>query len=613
MSRQARRRRGPPARIELAPSRSALTRGWLVPAIVALIALIVFAPALRNGFIAWDDDRNFLNNPSYRGLGIGQLTWMWTTFHLGHYVPLSWMTLGLDYSLWGMNPAGYHLTNILLHAATAVVVFFVARRVLDLAGVTSPSATGVDSLLPAAFAALVFAIHPLRVESVAWVTERRDVLSELFATSSVLLYLRAAVEKRSGGRSYWISLTLFACALLSKATTVTLPAVLLLLDVYPLRRLSGSRGWWNPDARRVYLEKIPYAMLAMAIAALSIVALPARPQLSIGDKLAVSAYSVFWYLSKTLVPLRLSPLYPMPATINAGGAKFLASYVIVIGIFALAFLARRRWPGFGIAWLAFIVITLPMLGLVQNGPQIAADRYTYHSGPVLAILAGALFARLAMKDGRMATGIAAALLLWYAALTWRQVEVWRDSPTFWSHVLELEPESALAHGGVAQELASQNRMPEAIAHYRDALRIDPRYSEGENNVGVALARTGNVAEAIVHYRRALAIKPDYDEAHSNLGAALASRGDLANAIEQYRLAIDANPFLADAQFNWGNALFARGEIAAAIEHYIAASRIRPGDSDIANNLMVAQARLTAGAQRAVPAQMPPKESRVNRP
>src|SRR5438132_2794902 len=244
---------------------------WLVPLLVAFSTLAAFLPTLHNQFVAWDDGKNFLDNRHYRGLAWTHLRWMWTT-HGGHYIPLTWMTFGLDYLLWGMNPFGYHLTSLLLHAANAVVFFFVARRILTLA-LPGPSERGHALAVSAGVAALVFAIHPLRVESVAWVTERRDVLSGLFYLSTILMYLRACEREERGRGWYWLSVAVFVCALLSKSMVVNLPVVLLILDVYPLRRLGGSIGWWSAPARRVYVEKIPFVLLA---AAASVVALMAQ-------------------------------------------------------------------------------------------------------------------------------------------------------------------------------------------------------------------------------------------------------------------------------------------------------------------------------------------------
>ncbi|MEP7002294.1 MAG: hypothetical protein ABI969_17525, partial [bacterium] len=213
----------------------------VAPLCIALVTIAVFLPALYNGFVSWDDEKNFLVNPNYRGLGVHQLSWMWTTFHMGHYVPLSWMTLGMDYLLWGMRPAGYHLTSVVIHALDAVILYFLARRLFLISGIGAGDEGALT--LPAAFAALVFAIHPLRVESVVWVTERRDVLSLMFYLLSIIAFLRARNANGRRRNWYWASVTLYLCALLSKATAMTLPAVLLVLDVYPLKRLPANDSW----------------------------------------------------------------------------------------------------------------------------------------------------------------------------------------------------------------------------------------------------------------------------------------------------------------------------------------------------------------------------------
>src|SRR6266700_5914769 len=378
------------------PVTQALTqrwRHWLVPVLIALVTFAAFLPALQNQFVDWDDAANFLDNPHYRGLGWTHLHWMWTT-HLGHYIPLTWMTLGLDYLLWGMNPVGYHLTNLLLHAPNAVVFFFVVRRLLTRA-LSSPSERGHALALSAGFASLVFAIHPLRVESVAWATERRDVLSGLFYLLTILMYLRALEREERGRGWYWLSVAVFVLALLSKSMVVNLPVVLLILDVYPLRRLGGATGWWSEPARRVYVEKIPFVLLATAAAAiavmaqLSVHAAASLAQLSVPGRVAVSAYGLSFYLWKMVVPLNLSPLYPLSPIVNPWAMPFVLSYTTVLAITAIALALRRRVPGPRAAWSAYVVVLLPVLGIFQSGPQIAADRYTYLASLGWAILVSA--------------------------------------------------------------------------------------------------------------------------------------------------------------------------------------------------------------------------------
>src|SRR5262245_51984023 len=247
----------------LSMGRAARLASYLIPGLVAVITFIVFSPALRNGFVNWDDLGTLVENQNFRGFTWSHLRWMFTTFHLGHYQPLSWLTFSLDYLLWGMNAFGYHLTNILLHSANAVLFYFVTLRLLAIA---APISSAVVLNMAVGFSALVFAIHPLRVESVAWATERRDVLSGFFLLLTVFTYLKAVgAEMRPSSRRGWmgVSALFYVLSLFSKASGMTLPLVLLVLDVYPLRRLGGGVGkWFGPDARRVWLEKLPFFIAA---------------------------------------------------------------------------------------------------------------------------------------------------------------------------------------------------------------------------------------------------------------------------------------------------------------------------------------------------------------
>ena len=573
---------------------------WIAPFCVAFVTFIAFIPSLRNGFVSWDDDKNFLGNPHYRGLGVDQLQWMWTTFHMGHYVPLTWMTLGLDYVLWGMNPRGYHLTSLLIHCANAVALFYLARRFLTsstarhvVVGAGKEGATTVIAqrsvTLAAALSALLFSVHPLRVESVAWITERRDVLSMFFALLCLLAYMRSATYPPSR-RWYWLSVALFACALLSKATVVTLPAVLLVVNVHPLHRITAD-DHRRAAIRSVAVEIFPFVVLSAATMLLSIIALRPAEQLRLSGKLAISVFSLCFYLWKTLVPTALSPLYEMPRAIDPLAARYLASYATALLVTLAVVAWRRRWPSLAAAWIAFVVISLPMLGIIQNGPQIAADRYTYHSAPALALLAGVaiihVLSRFRVARVRL-VGAAVALML--VVLTWQQCGVWRDSSSLWARVLALDPTSSYAHSAVATLDFQGNRIDEGIAESRIATELNPDLPEAQNNLGVGLARQGRFDDAILHYRRALELKPSYDEAHSNLGVALARMGDADAAVDQFRLALASNPDNADTHVNWGNALVRAGRFVEAISHYEAALVIRPDDADAHLNWGVALAR-----------------------
>ena len=562
---------------------------WIVPVAIALATALAFLPTLSNGFVSWDDDKNFLDNAHFRGLGAEHLHWMWTTFHMGHYVPLTWMTLGFDYALWGMNATGYHLTSLLIHCANAVLVFAVARRLFR--ATRWQRLDGREDLvaLGAAIAALLFAIHPLRVESVAWATERRDVLSGFFMLATLVVYLRS-IEPTSR-RGYWLAVLLFACALLSKATSMSLPAVFVIVNIYPLRRLGGRAGWWSDEAKRVYREIVPFGVLAAGIAVLSIVALHPPDQLRFPQKLAVSAYSLAFYLGKTLLPVRLSSLYEMPENLNALEPRFIVSYLVVAGAATGLWFARRRWPGIVAASLVFFVVTLPMLGIVQNGPQIAADRYTYHAAPALAMIGAAAYLLLPRPRALISVAALGAVLVLLGAMTWRQTEVWHDPESLWTHVLETESATPIAQSALANIRFKEDRVDEGIEFSERAIALAPRYAEAHNDLGVGYSRKNRIADAIREYRTAIEIKPQYDEAENNFGIAFSRDGQVDSAIAHFRRALDINPDNASAEINWGNALVRTDRSAEAIPHYERALALNPNSEEAHLNWGVALARL----------------------
>src|SRR5262245_21296924 len=434
---------------------------WALPILVVVLTTAAFYPVLQNKFVNWDDYKNIVENPHYRGLGRTNIRWMFTTFHMGHYQPLTWVTWGFDYVLWGMNPFGYHLTSLILHAATAVAFFFMARELLSIA--TGSAETPAAVWVGAATAALVFALHPLRVESVAWATERRDVLSGLFYTLTILAYLYAWRRKKLRAGWYWLTLGLFLCAILSKSITVTLPAVLLLLDLYPLRRLGGSTGWWSKSARTVYWEKLPFALLSLVFSAVAFLPhallddMASLERLGVLERLTISVYGLWFYFWKTVAPFKLSPLYELPSQADLWTLSFMFSYAVVILAMALGLGLRHRLPGVGIAGLAYSATLLPVLGIFHNGPQIVADRYSYLAcmGWAVLIGAGAQYFWKSSADAPMGkrylvlgSCITAVLLVGLGFLTWRQTQVWRDPEKLWNHVLSTTGESLFARNNL---------------------------------------------------------------------------------------------------------------------------------------------------------------------
>lgn len=572
---------------------------WLLPLLVGIVTFIVFWPALANGFI-WDDRGNLVDNPHYRGLGWSQLKWMFSSFLLGHYQPLSWVTLGLDYLIWGMNPFGYHLTNLLLHVANAVAFYFLARRLLTLGlPVTAPRRDQAIRIAAAA-AALLFAIHPLRAESVAWVTERRDVLSGLLLLCTLLFYLRAAgaADAASRLRGLGLALLCYVLSLLSKAAGITLPAVLLVLDVYPLRRLGPGR-WFSLEARRVWGEKLLFAAAALPFAVLALLAqqhagaLRPLAEHGIPARAAQAFFGIAFYLWKTVVPRRLSPLYELPPNFDPRDWPFLLSGLVVIALSVAFILLRNRWPAGLAAWACYIAVLSPVLGIAQSGVQIAADRYTYLSCLPWAILAGAGVSyawglRSAGRIGRgaftIAAGLAAIGLLGLGESTRRQVQLWHDSARLWNYAVAIYPHSSVIHYNLGVALAERGDTDGATAHYRKALQYYPDYAGAHFNLAHILVRRGETEEAIEHYRRAAEYEPFAAEAHNNLAELLFGRGDAAQAIDHLRKAIEKNPRLAQAYNNLGVALNRQGDVDGAIRQYRKALEINPADAVARYNL-----------------------------
>jgi Tfp pilus assembly protein PilF len=382
-----------------------------------------------------------------------------------------------------------------------------------------------------------------------------------------------------------VAVALFGCALLSKSMAVSLPVVLLVLDVYPLRRLGGARGWWSAPARRVYVEKIPFFLLvagASAIAFMANDAMASLDQLGALGRLAISTYGLSFYLWKTVVPVNLSPLYEL-GPVDPWATPFLLSYGGVLAITALAWARRRPWPGLLAAWLAYVVILLPVLGVFQNGPQIAADRYTYLAGLGWAILAGAGLGSSWRATRFLLPGSAVCVLVGLGVLTWNQAQVWKDSERLWTHALAIDPNSSVAQYNWGNALAQQGKPAEAIEHYRQALAIKPDFAEALNNWGAVLGQQGKPAEAIEHFQRALKVRPNYADAHRNLGLALAWQDRLAEAIEHFGQALRISPHDADAHYHWGVALARQGKPAEAVEHYRRALTIKPGFTEALNN------------------------------
>lgn len=517
----------------------------LLPLLVFIITGLVFLPALRGEFLNWDDSVNLVANPHYRGLGWPQIRWMLGATLMGHYIPVTWLSFGLNYAIGGMNPWGYHAGNLILHAANATLAYLIARRLLAAAwggGSQRGHATG-PIVVAGAFAALVWGVHPLRVESVAWITERRDVLCGLFFLLAVLAYLKG-IERGGDLRPAWraLSVVAFAAALLSKAAAMPLPVVLLLLDLYPLRR-------WGAGWRRLVIEKVAYAVLAVATAAVALIALPrgvgvtSYEAYGVAARVGMVAYSLVFYPIKFILPIRLSPMYELPARVDLASWPFLPALLGVAGVTAVLVLGRARCPGGLAAWTYSTLMVLPVSGVVHAGSQLANDRYSYLSGIGFAVLAGAgILGVLRLRErGRVSTttvavfaGGAALIVLTLGFATWAQSQIWRDSETLWRWAVEMDPACSLCHGNLGSAILGAElgraRLDEAEAHLRRAIELRPDNPTPRFNLGTLLAVRTRYAEAETALRQYLGFRPGSASGLGRLGLLYLLQGRLEDAV-----------------------------------------------------------------------------------
>ena len=411
----------------------------------------------------------------------------------------------LDCQLYGLHPGGHHLTNVLLHTATVIALFLVLRQM-----------TG--ALWRSAFVAAVFAIHPLRVESVAWVAERKDVLSGLFFMLTIGAYVRYARRPWSPAR-YGLVVLLFALGLMCKPMLVTLPVVLLLLDYWPLQRVE--------PAGRLVLEKLPLLALSAASCVVTLLAqtgaIQSTESFSLPLRFANALVTCMVYLGQMVWPAGLAVFYPYPHNGLPAWEVVLAG-MLLAGLSAVAWGERRKQPWLLIGWLWYLVMLLPVVGIIQVGEQAHADRYTYLPQIGIYVAVTWLVAEWRSGTGRVALGgLMAACSRVLMVCAWKQTAYWQNSETLWTHTLACTTDNDMAHNNLGNDLLQKGRVDDAISQYQKALQIKPNYAEAHNNLGNALLQKGRVDDAIAQCQKALQIKPDYAEAHNNLGNALCKR------------------------------------------------------------------------------------------
>jgi tetratricopeptide (TPR) repeat protein len=575
----------------LSTNRAKNLRGRLQPPITVSILLFVavlvtFSGTLHNDFVGYDDPEYVTGNSHVRQ-GLQNALWAFQSIDAGNWHPLTWISHMLDCQIFGLKPSGHHFTSMLIHACTSVLLFIFLRR-------------STSAIWPSAAAAALFGLHPLRVESVAWVAERKDVLSAFFWMAALWTYsnyARADEHSASGGgqsrrKWYLATLVLFVMGIMSKPMVVTFPIVLLLLDYWPFQRLGSNAQPVNVRLnRRILLEKVPFVLLAVA-AAITTFVVQSKAGAVVSDssltaQLGNVPVSYCRYLTKWFWPSNLAVFYPRESwtILTVTGAV-----LVLVAISTALWFQRNARPWLLVGWLWFLVVLGPVIGLVQAGEQAMADRYSYlPSIGIVFILAWGwkdLTRRWPVLRS-LSAAIAMVAIVLCSMLTMRQIHFWKDTTSLFEHAIRVTENNYLAHNNLGVVMDHAGRLAEARVEFETAIKEKPNYAEGHNNLGLTLAKLGSEAEALQHYQQAIRLKPGYADPHNNLALLLEHRGDLAEAIEQYLTAIRLRPDYADVHYNLGIAFARARRFDEAIAQFGEVVKYRPDSADAHNNMGVA--------------------------
>jgi len=556
---------------------------------IALI-VIVFAVYMQVGNCEFTnfDDPDYVTNNTHVSSGITgkSIIWAFTSIEASNWHPVTWLSHMADAQFYGMNPRGHHLTNVIIHALSSLLLLFLLTRF-----------TG--SLWQSSFVAFLFALHPLHVESVAWVAERKDVLSAFFWLLTLLVYSEYVSKQKTG--LYMLSLLTFVLGLMSKPMLVTLPIVMLLMDFWPLERCRhNEQGPGQQQSKRGFplaalvKEKIPFFACSLLSAVITTYAqnkggaIRNFDVIPFGLRIENALVSYVKYIIKMLWPQDLAVLYPFPLSIPHW--EVFGSLLLLLLVSWGTFRVDYRHPYLLVGWFWFLVTLVPVIGLIQVGEQSMADRYTYIPLTGLFIMAAwgvPILARgLQHREGILAL-LAGIVIIASTALTWQQLGFWRDEISLFRHAIQCSTGNYIAHCHLGNALSSKGDLDAAIKEYHEALKIEPKDWAAHNNLGLALERKGDLPAAIKEYREASRLEPDFWGAHINLGLALARKGDLPAAIKEYGEALRLNPNYVAAHNNLGFALASIGDRNAAIKEFQEVLRLNPNDAKTHNNLGLA--------------------------
>jgi len=561
--------------------------------ILVMATIAVYWQVYHFAFTNYDDNKYVIENYNIqKGLNFESITWVFTTGYAANWHPLTWLSHMMDYSIYGMNAGGHHLTSLLLHLLNTLLLFIVFRMM-----------TG--AVWKSAVIAGLFALHPLHVESVAWVSERKDVLSTFFWMLTLLAYFYYTGNPCI--KRYIPVVLCFTLGFLSKPMVVTLPFVLLLLDYWPLGRLKmGQSGHAYPqksleralhgkkrlNARYVLIEKIPLFFLTVLFSVITYYvqnrggAVQASALFPLTIRLENALVSYMIYMIKTVLPYRLAVFYPHPGnTLKLW--HYAGAGVFLITITALLIREARRYPYLIVGWLWYLGILVPVIGLVQVGIHALTDRYTYIPIIGLFIMAAWGIPEVLQRWRYRNTALSAVtgiLLLASAAVAWVQIGYWRDSGTLFRHTIEVTSDNYLAHNNLGAFLEEQKEHDEAAGHFLEAIRIDPDYPDAHNNLGVLLDEQGKHDEAVAHFLSVLRVNPNHSVAHKNLGVVLDGLGRYGEAEAHFLNAIRYNPGYVSAYNKYGISLEHQGRLDEAMKQFLTALRLDPFNAEAHNNL-----------------------------
>ncbi|MET0553160.1 MAG: tetratricopeptide repeat protein [Vicinamibacteria bacterium] len=539
---------------------------WRRPALGALalflVTTAVYWPATGNGFVNYDDDLYVTNNPRVlAGLGGETLGWAFTTTELSNWHPVTWLSHTADAQAFGLDPRGHHATSVVLHALNAALLFWLLCQ-----------ATGAWA--PSLLVAALFALHPLNVQSVAWISERKNVLSTLFWLLTLWAY--GAWTRRPRAIPYLAALAALALSLMTKPMAVTMPFVLLLLDYWPLDR-------WSRGQRRLWLEKLPFLAMAIALSVIAFVvqreagSMVATETIAWPARAANAIWSYLAYLGQAVWPAGLAAFYPHPeASLPAG--RVAAAAVLLLAVTGVLFVGRERLRPQLVGWLWYLGTLVPVIGLVQVGTQAMADRYAYV--PLIGIFVavawtGAALVARGYFPREVAVGLAAVALVALGVATVQQTAVWHDSISLFEHTTAVEPEAWVAHYNLGNAYDALGRHEEAVVRFRETARLRPEFARAHNNLANALDALGRTAEALPSYERAVQLKPDLVEAHNNLGIAYAALGRHDAGMAALRTALQLRPDFMEAHLNLSIELRELGQLEEAKKEADIAVSLRP--------------------------------------